>query len=69
MIIKSIDSVAFKKALLKRGITQWKMAAELGLSPSMLSHYVTGRHVCPTGLRLKMEQYMQLEEGSLKYCG
>jgi transcriptional regulator with XRE-family HTH domain len=49
-----VDLRELRVALAKRGMPQWRLAAELGISPSSFSAYLRGRAEPPSDLRRRI---------------
>lgn len=61
----AIDIRELRVALLRRGVPQWKLAAQLGHCPSTLSSYLRGRQTAPQDLRRRIEQALGLPTDAL----
>lgn len=66
MIVNQKD---FKAALAQKGMRQWELAYRLGMSPSALTAYLTGRSRPPADLLRRIEEQLEIVTGSLQGGG
>lgn len=60
-----MDKIKLKVALIHKGWPQWRLAAELDMSPSSFSAVVHGKHPNSAKITREAEKLLGLEEGSL----
>lgn len=61
----AIDIRELRVALARRDVPQWRLAADIGVCPSSLSSYLSGRQPSPRDLREKIERALGLPAHSL----
>ena len=65
MIAPRINLPELRAELARQGLPHWRLAADIGMSPSALSGYLRGRYPAPQGLRRRIEQALGLPFGFL----
>lgn len=61
-----IDIRELNACLARQGKFRWEAASQIGVGGSTFSHYLSGRLRAPPSLRAKLEQWLQLEPGTLR---
>ena len=64
-----VNALELRVALVRAGVPQWRLAADLGLCPSSFSAVVNGRAPAPPGLVSRVEEALGLTPGTLSPRG
>ena len=54
------DVTNLKLSRVKSGIKAWRLASIVGIHPTKLSHYETGRNRCPANIRYKLAEVLEV---------
>src|SRR5437899_2439768 len=61
----TVNDATYRVALARLGVPQWKLAAQLGVSPSTLSAFRRGHRTPPPDFIRRLEGALELQEGEL----
>jgi hypothetical protein len=62
-----VDLRELRAQLARRDIRQWRLAADMNVSPSTLSAYLRGHCRAPRDLRQQIERVLGLEQNALAH--